>query len=113
LEIYRLLRKQKIKIGLLSNTSEFDYELGIKPIMRRAKMKFDAISLSFKVKAMKPEQKIFQDILRKLQVSPERCVYIDDIEKYIRAAERIGMKGILYKKYNQLVKKLCELGIKI
>lgn len=113
LEIYRELKKQGLKIGLLSNTSELDYESGFQPIMRRAKMKFDAVSLSFKVGAMKPDKRIFQDMLGKLRQPPERCVYIDDIGEYVNAARKIGMNAILYKDSGNLIKKLGELGVEL
>lgn len=74
-------------------------------------MKFDATSLSFKVGAMKPDERIFQDMLEKLQQPPERCVYIDDIKEYINVARKIGMNAVLYKDNKNLIEKLGGFGV--
>jgi putative hydrolase of the HAD superfamily len=108
-----LIRKLKknYKIGVISNTSEWDYEHIIKP--SEVYNLFDAISLSFRVKAMKPDRMIFEDALRKLAMRAEACVYIDDIEHYVSAARDMGMHGIHYQSYNRLILSLNRLGIRV
>jgi len=101
--------KAKYKIALLSNTSEWDFKYGEKPI--EIFDLFDALSLSFKVKAMKPENKIFLDSLSKLHLRPEECVYIDDIEEYVKAANQMGIHGIHYISYEKLINSLKRLDI--
>jgi len=93
--------KAKYKIALLSNTSEWDFKYGEKPI--EIFDLFDAVSLSFNVKAMKPENKIFLDSLSKLNLKPEQCIYIDDIEEYVEAANQMGIHGIHYISYEKLI----------
>ena len=102
--------KPNYKLGLLSNTNEWDFEYGIKPI--EVFHLFDAVSLSFVVKAMKPAKKIFTDALAKLKLTPEECVYIDDIKKYAEVANQIGIHGIHYTSYDALVASLEKLGIR-
>ena len=108
---FNLIRKlkTKYKVALLSNTSEWDFEYGIKPI--EVFNLFDAVSLSFKVKAMKPKNKIFLDSLSKLNLKPEECVYIDDIEEYVEAANQMGIHGIHYISYEKLINSLKRLNI--
>lgn len=108
---FSLIRKLKLnyKLGLLSNTNELDFEYAIKPI--KIFNLFDAVTLSFKIKAMKPDERVFYDLLEKLDLQPEECVYIDDIKKYTDAAEEIGIKGIHYLSYEQLCDSLRNLKI--
>lgn len=112
--IIRDLKKNNYKVGLLSNTSEWDYELGFKPIFRRAGIEFDSESLSFKVGAMKPDEKIYRHALESLALNPKQCLYIDDIEKYVEAAEKLGIKGVHYVcGKDNLESQLREKGVKI
>jgi putative hydrolase of the HAD superfamily len=103
--------KPNYKLGLLSNTSEIDYNNAIKKI--KVYPLFDAVTVSYKLKIMKPDKKIFFDILKKLKTKPENAVYIDDIKKYSDAASKIGMHGINYVGYEKLIKELKKLDIKI
>lgn len=90
------LKTHNYKLALLSNTSEWDFEYGIKPKMAKIFDLFDAVTTSFEAKAMKPKKEIFLDTLNKLGLKPEQCVYIDDIQRYVEAANKLGMYGIHY-----------------
>jgi len=97
--IMRKLKRSGRTVGLLSNTSEWDYELGFKPVFRRARIEPDFESLAFEVGVLKPSPEIYLDALGKLQrleISAEQCVYIDDVKKYAEAAKKFGMVGIHY-----------------
>ena len=108
-DLIKKLKSKGYKLALLSNTSEWDFEYGIKPI--EVFNLFDAVSLSFEVKAMKPRKDIFYDSLEKLNLKPEECVYIDDIKEYVDVANEIGIKGIHYTSPSQLKASLIELKI--
>lgn len=114
-ETIKLIRELKpnYKLGLLSNTSELDFRHGFEPTPSQLSKMFDAITLSYEVKTMKPDPKIFLDMLKKLDLQPENCVYIDDIREYVAAAQNIGMYGIVYKSNQQLVEGLKKLDVKI
>ena len=86
--------KLKYKIGLLSNTCEWDYIYVVKtaPFVKT----FDTITTSFEVKAMKPDPKIYQDALTKLKLKPEECIYIDDIPSYVEAAKNLGLNALQF-----------------
>ena len=57
------------------------------------------------------ENKIFLDSLHKLHLKPEECVYIDDIEEYVKAANQMGIHGIHYISYEKLINSLKKLDI--
>jgi glucose-1-phosphatase len=110
-ENHDLIRRLKpnYKLGLLSNTSEWHFEHAIRPV--DIFPLFDAVTLSFEVKALKPSVSIYQDMLRKLDSRPEECVYIDDLAENTLAAAETGMHAIHYRSPGQLRSSLTELGI--
>ncbi|MBR9677817.1 MAG: HAD family phosphatase [Nanoarchaeota archaeon] len=101
--------KKKYVLALLSNTSELHFNLGIKPL--EIFNFFDAVSLSFETKAMKPDSRIYKDCLKKLGLKPGECVYIDDIKNYSSAASKLGMFGVHYTSPKKLEKSLGSLGV--
>lgn len=86
--------KANYRIGLLSNTSPWHFEHAI----RRAPVfpLYDTVTLSYDVRASKPQPEIYEDALRKLALPPEACVYIDDLAPFAQAATRQGLHGITY-----------------
>jgi putative hydrolase of the HAD superfamily len=103
--------KTKYKIGLLSNTGEWDYDyiLKIAPIVKT----FNTITTSFGAGAMKPSPIIFKDALIKSQLKPEECLYTDDISDFVEAAQGMGMKAIQFTTAEKFRTDLETLGIKI
>lgn len=72
---------------------------------------FDDYVLSYEVRALKPDPKIYQEALKKAGAPPASCVFIDDIEENVRAAAVPGLKTVLYKPDTDLEKELRALGI--
>ena len=56
---------------------------------------FDVISISGDLKIQKPDESIYRLTIEQLGVNAEDCVYVDDRETNLVAAERVGMKAIL------------------
>jgi len=54
---------------------------------------FDGGVISSEVKCSKPDSKIYEILLEKYSLIPQECLFIDDIEINVRAAENLGMKG--------------------
>jgi epoxide hydrolase-like predicted phosphatase len=108
IELIRRL-EPRYKLGLLSNTSEWHFEYGIKPV--EIFPLFDAVTLSYEVKAMKPDERIYRDALSKLGMDAPECVYIDDLEENATAAGRLGMHAIHYQNPRQLLTALENLGV--
>ncbi len=108
---HALIRRLKpsYRLGLLSNTSEWHFEHAIKTV--EVFHLFDAVTLSFEVRALKPADAIYRDMLAKLDVPPEECVYIDDIAENVEAAGRLGMHALRYTGYDRLVADLRAIGV--
>ena len=101
----------RYRLGLLSNTNEwhFQHEIMHNPIFPL----FEAVTVSHEVKARKPDEAIYRDILRKLALPPAACVYIDDIAEFAHAATGLGMHGVHYTANEKLLEDLADLGIRI
>lgn len=56
---------------------------------------FDGGIISAEAKASKPDPRIYDIILEKYSLVPDECLFIDDIEINVRAAEEKGMKGLV------------------
>src|SRR3989344_1585826 len=101
--------KKKYKLGLLSNTNEIHFNKVIKKI--EVFDLLDAVSLSFKIGSMKPDEEIFKDCLKKLNLKAIECIYIDDIKKYSEKAAEMGIIGVHFTSFSELKKALNELEI--
>lgn len=103
--------KPRYRLGLLSNTNPWHFDRVIRhtavfPL-------FDAVSLSFQVGAMKPDPRIYQDMLHKLDLPPAECVFIDDLQENVTAAHNLGLAAILYTTPGTLLTALKSLSINI
>ena len=99
------------KLALLSNTNEWHFQYQIRP--NRVFPLFDAVSLSFRVKARKPSEAIYRDLITQLRVDASECVFIDDIREYVDAACALGMVGIQYTSHESLLRSLDEVGVRV
>jgi putative hydrolase of the HAD superfamily len=70
---------------------------------------FDEIFISAELKIAKPQAAIYQLALKKLGVSPQEAVFIDDMKKNVIAARELGMHAILFKNKAETLRKLEEL----
>jgi putative hydrolase of the HAD superfamily len=103
--------KPAFKLGLLSNTSEWHFE---NEIRRNSVFPlFDAVSVSFLVKARKPAAQIYIHMLQQLRFDPRECIYIDDIKEFVEAAKQLGMAGIHYTSHDGLVSSLQNYGVMV
>ena len=56
---------------------------------------FDGGLISSEAKFSKPDIGIYKTLLEKYSLMPEECLFIDDAEINVKAAEAIGMKGLV------------------
>lgn len=57
---------------------------------------FDGVMVSSDVHLIKPDTRIYELLCETYALSPEECVFIDDRPENVEAAERVGMKGIVF-----------------
>jgi putative hydrolase of the HAD superfamily len=101
------LRDSGYHVGVLSNAEiavmEYFYE--------QAYDVFDVTVFSCAEGTRKPEQKIYETVLERLQVQPSEVIFIDDKEINITAAEELGIHGIVFTSPEQVTKALVALSI--
>jgi glucose-1-phosphatase len=66
---------------------------------------------SYKVGASKPNAIIYGEALKACKVRAEEAIYIDDVAAYAEAANKLGMKGIVFQSPEQLQTDLRSIGI--
>jgi putative hydrolase of the HAD superfamily len=64
---------------------------------------FDKVYLSCEVGFVKPQKEFYELAVKDLAVLPDECIFIDDDEKNILPAEKLGMKVVLAKNPGQIV----------
>ncbi|NHJ04062.1 MAG: HAD family phosphatase [Candidatus Heimdallarchaeota archaeon] len=74
---------------------------------------FNGMVISCYVNHIKPEREIFDSLLEKYKLNVEECILIDDSPDNTEAAEKIGIKSILYLSPEQLKEDLMDLKIKL
>ena len=65
--------------------------------------------LSYKDKVIKPDPAIYRLLIERYDLVPENCVFIDDTQKNLDAAEKIGIKTILFTEIGQVRWQLDEI----
>lgn len=110
--IIKLIKKLKKNyiIGCISNTHEAHNSYNRK---RRLFDYFDIYLLSNQVGIRKPDKKIFELYLKKANYKPSEAIFIDDEEKLLINAKKLGIKTIHFKNIRQLKKELTQEDILI
>jgi epoxide hydrolase-like predicted phosphatase len=86
--------RPRYRTGMLSNTWMCDgramaQELGITDC-------FDVFVTSAEVGVMKPDPRIYQVALEKLEIKPPEAVFVDDFVENVEGARRLGMRAIRF-----------------
>lgn len=102
------IRKKGVKTAVLSNTiaiyQNIQEKVGISHVGG-----FDPIIYSWREGVAKPDKKIFKVALDQLGADPDQVIFIDDSEKYIKSAESMGIKSILFSDTEDVIKKVSGL----
>lgn len=109
-ELVRVLRPF-YRIGILSNSDASLRErlrdgVGISDL-------FDVLVCSAEVGMAKPEPPIYRLAAERLGLPPEACVFVDDHEPNVVAAQAIGMRGVFFRvdRGHDLKAELEALGV--
>lgn len=108
-KIIKDLKKHGCKVAMLSNVTKVRAksirDLGLyEP--------FNPVLLSCEIDTKKPHKKAYKLLLKKLgNVRPERCLFVDDKQKNIDAAARVGIQGVRFQSPKKLRSELVKLKI--
>jgi putative hydrolase of the HAD superfamily len=111
LEVYDLAKrlKKSYRLALLSNINVLHLEY-----LKKKFPVFDAfhsIIVSCQVKTRKPDPLIYQKTLEALGISAQNTFYTDDRIELVDSANRLGIKGFVFKGIQQLNEDLTSAGI--
>lgn len=105
MEVFPLLTGLKEKghrIFVLSNTSPVFYEL-LEEQLSPLNEILDGFVISCDIKAVKPDPKMFEEILHKYDLNPENCIFLDDVKDNTNMAESLGIKAYQVKHRSDVV----------
>jgi epoxide hydrolase-like predicted phosphatase len=97
-------RREGLKTALLSNS----WGMSGYPRDRFGEL-FDAVIISGEVGLRKPDPAIYELAVRRLDVPPARCVFVDDYPGHLEPAERAGMTTVLHLSPRQTLTRLTDL----
>src|SRR5579884_1327256 len=88
------LRAAGKRVAMLSNMPR---ELGEALKLRTDKLsRFDQVTLSYEVHAVKPEPAIYEHCLEGIGTSPEQTLFLDDKIANVQGAELLGIRSIQF-----------------
>ena len=105
-------KMKEIKAGgsniyILSNYSEYLFKkhTGHMPFRNL----LDGGLVSYEVGAIKPEPVIYEKLLERYSLTPDTCIFFDDLEKNVEAAITLGIESYLVTSEEDLLDKLDRL----
>ena len=94
------LKERGYNLYLLSNITSDTYQY-INKIINIDEI-FNGSIFSFKENIIKPDLKIFDLIIKRFSLNKSETIFFDDKQKNIDAALKLGIKGILFKKIDDI-----------
>lgn len=99
LDLLKRLRSEGYRLSLLSNTNSFVSGWFLSDAFdghgHPLSYYLDSIYLSYELKLMKPDERIFRAMLESEKANQEQVLYVDDGPNNIAAAKKIGMHTVL------------------
>jgi putative hydrolase of the HAD superfamily len=102
------IKQAGFRLGILSNMGDgvLDY---LRPRFSWLSQ-FDWLTWSCELGVVKPDPAIYLHTVEKLNVSPERALFIDNLQKNIAGAEAVGLHAALFENVEQLQADLARRG---
>ena len=101
-----LEKRDQYKTAMLSNVSAVIWNYYTPEQMDKY---FDRVVLSYQEAIAKPDPRIYRLVCERLGVEPSECVFADDNEVNVDAANKIGMHGIVFTSNGDFFAKLEEI----
>ncbi|MCI9082025.1 MAG: HAD family phosphatase [Lachnospiraceae bacterium] len=103
------LQEKGYRVYLLSNYPRRLYSQSIHELAFVEEV--DGAVFSYEVHSVKPEPEIFEALMKKYQLNPTECVFVDDNRGNIIAANKLGMATIHFHTKSQADEELKSLGV--
>ena len=108
--------RENYRIYLLSNTNPIMWNSTIRDeFTKEGRMRedyFDGMVTSFEARSLKPDEKIFRYAEQHLGIKPEETIFLDDSQRNLDAAARLGFHTLLVAPGTEFATLLAAEGIK-
>lgn len=105
--VEKLSKSKKYKIFLFSNTNSLHFNY------IRKKFAYinlvDKFILSYKLKMVKPDERIYRSVLKKYKLRPDETLFIDDLKDNCVSAGKFGIRTICYINYTSFLKQFRKI----
>lgn len=102
------LKERGYKVYLLSNYPRGTFVLHKEKVFNFVDAADGRVISGFE-RLTKPDRRIYELLCDRYGLKPEECVFVDDQERNIEAARAYGMKGVVFKSYEQAYRELEEV----
>lgn len=101
------LKEKGFHLYIISNYGEYTLE------QTKDKMEFlkymDGAIFSYQYQIIKPDARIYEQLLKNYNLKAEECVFIDDKAENVEGAKAAGYQGIVFTTYEEVQEKLEEM----
>ena len=101
------LKERGYHLYIISNYGEYTLE------QTKEKMDFlkymDGAIFSYQYQIIKPDARIYEQLLKNYDLKAQECVFIDDKAENVEAAKTLGYQGIVFTTYEAVTKELEEI----
>lgn len=99
IDLIREVRRDGIRTALLTNNVK-EWEATWRSMMPIDEL-FETVVDSAFVNCRKPDPRIYQLTLERVELEPEQCIFIDDLEVNIEAARELGLHAVHFRETAQ------------
>lgn len=104
---YMASLQKDFQLGILSNAG--DQARSLMTEVLHLDQYVDAIIISAEEGVIKPDEKIYQIAMDRMNAKPDQILFIDDYLANVRAAKRLGMKAIHFTENQQGIGRIREI----
>lgn len=97
LVLLKRIRDNGNKVYILSNLKKFDYDNFIKDISNEY---YDKFYKSYEIGLEKPDKRIYEFVIKDLEVNPNDILFFDDNENNVNVAKELGIDARQVNAYN-------------
>jgi len=101
---YLLSKKDAYSFTLLTNNSP-EIEAHMEAVYKIPKFYQHFISSS-EYALSKSDSKLYEEVMARIQATPEQCIFVDDTPANVQAAANLGITGVLYRTLDEFKKDL-------
>ncbi len=112
-QILKIIKKLKKNYRVVLLSDNFTLVTKVIKKDRRLNILFEKMYFSNELHLSKKDKRIFEFVIKRMHVRPSECLFIDDKERNLVPAKKIGINVLLFQDSNQFKRELASLGISL